>query len=107
MCRSESAMSQMARICLVFYGNSARRSSYIRPRPPRLNGNVERSHRVDDREFSQLLDKDGISDDIHLFNEKLREWEDYYNYHRPHGGLVRPRTGDSWQGQELRCHPQE
>jgi len=23
--------------------------------------------------------------DIHLFNEKLREWEDYYNYHRPHG----------------------
>jgi transposase InsO family protein len=29
----------------------------------------------------------GISDDIHLFNEKLREWEDYYNYHRPHGAL--------------------
>ncbi|HXD73075.1 MAG TPA: integrase core domain-containing protein, partial [Vicinamibacterales bacterium] len=20
-------------------------------------------------------------------NEKLREWEDYYNYHRPHGAL--------------------
>nr|WP_241265835.1 hypothetical protein [Streptomyces boncukensis] len=20
-------------------------------------------------------------------NDKLREWEDYYNYHRPHGGL--------------------
>ena len=33
------------------------------------------------------LDKDGIADDIHLFNEKLREWEDYYNYHRPHGTL--------------------
>ena len=29
----------------------------------------------------------GIADDIHLFNEKLREWEDYYNYHRPHGAL--------------------
>jgi transposase InsO family protein len=42
---------------------------------------------VDDQEFYQLLDKDGISDDIHLFNEKLREWEDYYNYHRPHGAL--------------------
>ena len=26
-------------------------------------------------------------DDIHLFNDKLREWEDYYNYHRPHGAL--------------------
>jgi len=35
----------------------------------------------------QLLDKDGITDDIHLFNEKLRECEDYYNYHRPHGAL--------------------
>jgi hypothetical protein len=22
-----------------------------------------------------------------LFNEKLREWEDDYNYHRPHGAL--------------------
>jgi transposase InsO family protein len=60
---------------------------YIRPRTPRLNGKVERSHRVDDQEFYQLLDKDGITDDIHLFNEKLREWEDYYNYHRPHGAL--------------------
>ena len=63
------------------------RHVYIRPRTPRLNGKVERSHRVDDQEFYQLLDRDGISDDIHLFNEKLREWEDYYNYHRPHGAL--------------------
>jgi hypothetical protein len=22
-----------------------------------------------------------------VFNSKLQEWEDYYNYHRPHGGL--------------------
>ena len=63
------------------------RHVYIRPRTPRLNGKVERSHRVDDQEFYQLLDRDGISDDIHLFNDKLREWEDYYNYHRPHGAL--------------------
>jgi transposase InsO family protein len=55
---------------------------YIRPRTPHLNGKVERSHRIDDQEFYQLLDQDGITDDIHLFNEKLREWEDYYNYHR-------------------------
>ena len=60
---------------------------YIRPRTPHLNGKVERSHRVDDQEFYQLLDKGGITDDIHLFNDKLREWEDYYNYHRPHGAL--------------------
>ena len=63
------------------------RHVYIRPRTPHLNGKVERSHRVDDQEFYQLLDKDGVSDDIHLFNEKLREWEDYYNYHCPHGAL--------------------
>ena len=63
------------------------RHVYIRPRTPRLNGKVERSHRVDDQEFYQLLDQQGISDDIHLFNQKLREWEDYYNYHRPHGAL--------------------
>jgi len=76
-----------------------------RRRTPHLNGKVERSHRVDDQEFYQLLDKDGITDDIHLFNDKLREWEDYYNYHRPHGALggqtpyerliARMRTGTS------------
>src|SRR5215471_3832997 len=63
------------------------RHVYIRPRTPHLNGKVERSHRVDDQEFYQLLDKDGISDDIHLLNDKLQEWENYYNYHRPHGAL--------------------
>lgn len=63
------------------------RHVYIKPRTPRLNGKVERSHRIDDEEFYQLLDQGGISTDIHLFNEKLREWEDYYNYHRPHGAL--------------------
>ncbi len=63
------------------------RHAYIRPRTPHLNGKVERSHRVDNEEFYQLLDEQGITDDIHVFNEKLREWEDYYNYHRPHGAL--------------------
>jgi transposase InsO family protein len=63
------------------------RHVYIRPRTPHLNGKVERSHRVDAQEFYQLLDKRGISDDIRLFNEKLREWEDYYNFHRPHSAL--------------------
>jgi hypothetical protein len=44
------------------------RHVYIRPRTPHLNGQVERSHRIDDQEFYQLLDRDGITDDIHLFN---------------------------------------
>ena len=63
------------------------RHVYIKPRTAHLNGKVERSHRVDQQEFYQLRYKDGIADDIHLFNDKLREWEDYYNYHRPHGAL--------------------
>jgi hypothetical protein len=49
----------------------------MRPRTPHLNGKVERSDRVDDQEFYYLLDKDGITDDVPLFDEKLREWEDY------------------------------
>ena len=28
-----------------------------------------------------------VIDDANVFNDKLQEWEDYYNYHRPHGGL--------------------
>jgi transposase len=37
-------------------------------------------------EFYRLLDG-VVEDDAGLFNQKLKEWEDYYNYHRPHGGL--------------------
>jgi transposase InsO family protein len=59
---------------------------YIKPRTPRLNGKVERSHRIDNEEFYRLLDG-VVIDDTKLFNDKLREWEDFYNYHRPHGGL--------------------
>jgi transposase InsO family protein len=59
---------------------------YIKPRTPRLNGKVERSHRIDAEEFYHLLDG-VVIDDTKLFNDKLREWEDFYNYHRPHGSL--------------------
>jgi transposase InsO family protein len=59
---------------------------YIKPRTPRLNGKVERSHRIDAEEFYQLLEG-VVIDDAKVFNDKLREWEDFYNYHRPHGGL--------------------
>jgi len=75
---------------------------YIKPRTPRLNGKVERSHRIDAEEFYRLLDG-VVIDDAKVFNDKLREWEDYYNYHRPHGGLngqtpyerLRQKTTDS------------
>ena len=58
----------------------------IRPRTPRLNGKVERSHRIDSEEFYRLL-QGQVIDDANLFSDKLQEWEDYYNYHRPHGAL--------------------
>lgn len=59
---------------------------YIKPRTPRLNGKVERSHRIDAEEFYRMLDG-VVIDDTNLFNDNLQEWEDFYNFHRPHGGL--------------------
>ena len=58
----------------------------IKPRTPRLNGKVERSHPIDSEEFYRLL-QGQVIDDTRLFAEKLQEWEDYYNYHRPPGAL--------------------
>jgi transposase InsO family protein len=45
-----------------------------------LNGKVERSHLTDQREFYQLL---SYKDDVDL-NQKLDQWEKYYNFYRPH-----------------------
>jgi transposase InsO family protein len=59
---------------------------YIKPRTPRLNGKVQRSHRIDAEEFYRLLDG-VIIDDAQGLNDKLQEWEAYYTYHRPHGAL--------------------
>ena len=56
---------------------------YIKPRTPRLNGKVERLHRTDDMEFYQLLK---YTDDVDL-NKKLSDWENYYNFNRPHYSL--------------------
>jgi transposase InsO family protein len=53
---------------------------------PRLNGKVERSHRIDDEEFYRLLAGEVIDDAKH-FNTKLHEWERFYNFARPHGAL--------------------
>lgn len=59
---------------------------YIKPATPRLNGKVERSHRIDQEEFYRMLDG-VVIDDTGLFNDRLQEWEDFYNFNRPHGGL--------------------
>lgn len=59
---------------------------YIKPKTPRLNGKVERSHRIDQEEFYRMLEG-VVIDTTGLFNERLQEWENFYNFHRPHGGL--------------------
>ncbi len=70
---------------------------YIRPTTPRLNGKVERSHRIDAEEFYRLFDG-VVLGDLCAFNDKLKEWEDYYNYHRPHGAWpARPRMRGSYR----------
>jgi transposase InsO family protein len=74
---------------------------YIRPATPRLNGKVERSHRIDAEEFYRMLDG-VVIDGAGVFNERLREWEDFYNFNRPHGALggqtpyerLRQKTGN-------------
>ncbi|MBY0499957.1 MAG: integrase core domain-containing protein [Nitrosomonas sp.] len=58
------------------------RHAYIKPRTPRLNDKVERSHGTDQRKFYLLLTYDDV--DLHA---KFAEWKAFYNYHRPHGGL--------------------
>jgi transposase InsO family protein len=62
------------------------RHTYIKPATPRLNGKVERSHRIDAEEFYRMLDG-VVIDSTELFNDKLAEWEHFYNFHRPHGAL--------------------
>jgi len=59
------------------------RHIYIKPRSPQLNGKVERSHRIDQEEFYQLLT---YTDDVDLIN-KLESWERFYNFDRPHGAF--------------------
>ena len=59
------------------------RHVYIKARTPQLNGKVERSHRTDKQEFYQLLTYKG---DVDL-QAKLAEWENFYNYQRPHGAF--------------------
>ena len=59
------------------------RHVYIKPRSPHLIGKVERSHKTAAQEFWQLIE---YTDDIDI-TAKLKEWENYYNCHRPHSAL--------------------
>ena len=60
----------------------------VRLMQPRVFGvlnrtKVERSHRTDQQEFYQLLEYSG---DVDL-GQKLKTWENFYNFDRPHGAF--------------------
>jgi len=54
----------------------------IKPRSPHLNGKVERSQQTDLQEFYRTAD---LKDPA--LNDRLAEWQFYYNYQRPHSSL--------------------
>lgn len=64
---------------------------YIKPRTPRLNGKVERSHRIDQEGFYRMLEG-VVIDSTGLFKDRLQEWENFYNFSRPHRWARRPDT---------------
>ena len=55
----------------------------IKPRTPRLNGKVERSHRTDEQEFYSRQK----FQDLPELKKKLSEWEKHYNLERAHMAL--------------------
>lgn len=63
----------------------------IRPPSPHLNGKVERTQKTDWDEFYSTVDL--ASPDL---QEKLREWQDYYNHERPHGSLQNRTPWEVW-----------
>jgi len=63
----------------------------IRPRSPHLNGKVERSQRTDLEEFYSSID---LKDP--QLNDRLEEWQHYYNWNRPHSSLGGKTPMDKW-----------
>ena len=76
------------------------------PRSPKLNGQVERSHRTHHEEFYQVIPDRWTLDSL---NPQLRRWEHIYNTLRPHQALGY-RTPleflEQWksQPQKVECH---
>jgi transposase InsO family protein len=63
----------------------------IKPRSPHLNGKMERNQKTDWEEFYSTVDL--AAPDL---NEKLRQWQDYYNHERPHGSLGNQTPWKKW-----------
>ena len=57
----------------------------IRPRSPHLNGKVERAQKTDLDEFYQTINI--RQPDL---DDRLQEWQHYYNWDRVHGSIGKP-----------------
>src|SRR5271167_1678763 len=82
--------------------NEACRSS----RSPKLNGQVERSHRTHHEEFYQVIPDHW---NVAQLNPQLRRWEHIYNTVRPHQALryLTPLEFlERWKSQQKKaeCH---
>lgn len=73
----------------------------IKPRTPRLNGKVERSHRTDEEEFYSRQRFEDIQD----LKVKLSEWEKHYNLERAHMGLNGQTPVERLQAKLSTDHP--
>ncbi len=76
------------------------------PRSPKLNGQVERSHRTHHEEFYQVIPQ---SWKVAQLNPQLRRWEHIYNTVRPHQALryLTPlQFLERWKSQQKKaeCH---
>lgn len=67
----------------------------IRPYSPHLNGKVERSQRTDRVEFYATIEQGDPE-----MESKLKEWQHFYNWIRPHGAMAASRR---WSG-TLSCN---
>ena len=67
----------------------------IKPYSPHLNGKVERTQRTDLDEFYNSIDLKEPQ-----LSKKLRDWEGYYNRHRPHSSLHGKTPWEMYKKQE-------
>ena len=63
----------------------------IKPRSPHLNGKVERGYKTDLQQFYATAD---LSDPN--LQDRLDEWQHYYNWHRAHSSLGGRTPMDRW-----------
>ena len=73
------------------------------PRSPKLNGYVERAHRMHVEEFYQVYADDW---EIPVMNKVLEEWERIYNQVRPHHSLDNLTPKEYIQSNYPQCWPQ-